>query len=61
VKRALLDTRLVDLQRVHSARQLTDVYLLALAVRHGGSLLTFDQSISADAVRGATREHLVLL
>ena len=58
---SLLDAKLVDLRRVHSARQLTDVYLLALAVRHGGSLVTFDQSINVDAVCGATREHLVML
>ena len=42
-------------------RQLTDVYLLALAVRHGGRLATFDRSIVAEAVRGAKPEHLVVV
>ena len=58
---SLLDAQLVDLRRVHGARQLTDVYLLALAVHHGGYVVTFDQSVNVDAVRGATREHLVRL
>ena len=56
-----LDVDLIDVRRIHSARQLTDVYLLALAVRRGGCLVTFDKSINIDAVRGATREHLVQL
>ena len=42
-------------------RQLTDVWLLALAVRHGGSLATFDQSIPLSVVRGATKAHLQVL
>lgn len=58
---SLLDVRHVDVQRVYSARQLTDVYLLALAVQHGGCLVTFDHAIRPDAVRGARAEHLVIL
>jgi uncharacterized protein len=42
-------------------RQLTDVYLLALAVRHGGTLASFDRSIPTKAVRGARAEHLVVI
>jgi hypothetical protein len=42
-------------------RQLTDVYLLAMAVRHGGRLGSFDRSIVAKAVRGARPEHLVVV
>jgi hypothetical protein len=42
-------------------RQLTDVYLLAMAVRHGGRLASFDRSIVAKAVRGARPEHLVVV
>jgi len=40
---------------------LTDVYLLALAVRRGRRLETFDRSISLAAFRGATAAHLVVL
>lgn len=58
---SLLDASLIDRTRVHGPRQLTDVYLLALAVRHGGRLLSFDQRISLDAVRGARTEHLLVI
>jgi len=37
------------------------MYLLALAVRHGGRLVTFDQAIALSAVRGAAPQHLHLL
>ncbi|MEO7522304.1 MAG: TA system VapC family ribonuclease toxin [Gemmatimonas sp.] len=56
----LNDTR-IDLTRVHGARQLTDVYLLALSVLHRGRLVTFDRSIPLRAVVGASPEHLVVL
>lgn len=39
---SLLDTSAVDASRLHGHRQVTDAYLLALAVRHGGRLVTFD-------------------
>jgi predicted nucleic acid-binding protein len=42
-------------------RRLTDVYLLALARAHGGRLVTFDRSISVNAVRGARGEHLLVV
>ncbi len=58
---SLLDEAHVDSSRVHSPRQLTDVYLLALAVKHQGRLVTFDQRIALSAVRAATEEHRVVL
>jgi uncharacterized protein len=58
---SLLDDRVIDSTRIHGPRQLSDVYLLALAVRHSGALVTFDRSIGLSAVRGATAAHLVLL
>ena len=42
-------------------RQLTDVYLLALAVEHGCRLVTFDTSILVAAVRRAERPSLVVI
>ena len=42
-------------------RQLTDLYLLALARARGGRLVTFDRSIPLRAVRGATSRHLVVV
>jgi len=40
--------------------QLTDTYLLALAVHHGGRLVSFDRRLSCEAVVGG-REALWLL
>ena len=39
----------------------TDVYLLALAVKHAGRLVTLDTRISRETVVDACAEHLVLL
>jgi toxin-antitoxin system PIN domain toxin len=57
----LLDGRTADATRIHGPRQLTDLYLLALAVRHDGKLVTFDKSIALDAVHGAQPRHLLSL
>jgi uncharacterized protein len=51
----------VDWNRVLGARQVTDVYLLALAVRRGGRFATFDTAVPLQAVAGARAEHLALL
>ena len=58
---SLLDQATVDAVRLLGPLQLTDVYLLALAVRHGGRLVTFDQGIPLAAVHGAAKKHLVAL
>ena len=52
---------LVDFSRVQGHNQITDLYLLALAVQHGGCLVTFDQAIALSSVHGATATHLRLL
>ena len=56
-----LDPRIVDASRIHAPRQLTDLYLLALAVHRGGRFVTFDASVPVSAVRGAEKKHLVAL
>lgn len=56
-----LDSQVFDAQRIHGPKQLTDLYLLALAVHHGGRFVSFDARIARSAVRGARDEHLVLL
>jgi uncharacterized protein len=48
-----------DLDRV-SSNQLTDIYLLSLAVAHGGRLVTFDKHIDPAMVDGGRRALLVL-
>jgi uncharacterized protein len=42
-------------------RQLTDVYLLGLAARRRGRLATFDRSVPLGAVRGASRDQLLVI
>ncbi|MGA2951254.1 MAG: TA system VapC family ribonuclease toxin [Caulobacteraceae bacterium] len=42
----------VDSARIRTPGQVTDSYLLALAVAHGGRLATFDRRLSPVAVRG---------
>lgn len=44
-----------------SHRQITDVYLLGLAKRHGGRLATFDRTIPVRAVSSAVAEDLVVI
>jgi uncharacterized protein len=44
-----------------SHRQVTDVYLVGLAVRHGGRLATFDRAVPLTKVRGAAAENLALI
>ena len=51
----------VDIQRVHGPRQLTDLYLLALAVRREGTFVTLDQRVPLDAVRDASPENLTIV
>lgn len=58
---SLLDAARFQQAHIHSPRQLTDLYLLALAVRHGGRLVSFDRRIPTSAVKGAQAEHLVVL
>jgi hypothetical protein len=43
---------------IRGYRQLTDIYLLGLAKKHEGRLVTFDGSIPIQAVVGATAAHL---
>lgn len=50
-----------DFTHVSGHRQLTDVYLLALAVERGGRLATFDHRIRPDAVVGATAANLACI
>lgn len=58
---SIVDSRSVDSTRIHGARQITDTYLLALAFRNNGRLVTFDSGIALAAVKGATARHLVTL
>ena len=41
--------------------QITDIWLMAMAVAHGGALATLDRRIALSAVRGAEVKHLQLM
>lgn len=58
---SLLDAAIADPSRIHGPRQLTDLYLLALAIRHDGQFVTFDASVSIEAIKAAEKKHLVVL
>ncbi len=57
----ILDQTLVDSARIHGPKQVTDVYLLALAVEHSGRFVTFDGAVPLSAVRGAGKDHLSVI
>lgn len=58
---SVLDEAAVHADRLLGPRQVTDAYLLALAVAHHGRFVTFDAAIGLSAVSGATAEHLMVL
>ncbi len=58
---SILDAARFEHAHMHGHRQLTDLYLLGLAVRNNGRLASFDQRIPLSAVLGARPEHMVTL
>jgi len=57
----LKDDSKINWSRVMGHNQITDIYLLALAVAHGGALATLDHRVALNAVQGAKAEHVQLL
>jgi len=55
---SLRDNAIFTTERIHSSRQITDLYLLALAAKHSGKLATFDRGIPISAARNAKTENL---
>jgi predicted nucleic acid-binding protein len=58
---SLLSPGLVSCEYIMGSRQVTDAYLMALAVHHDGRLVTFDHAIARRVVPGAEEQHLVML
>lgn len=58
---SLTDESVFDRRAILGPKQITDRYLLALAVKNGGRFVTFDQAIRPTAVRGASASHIVQL
>jgi len=57
---SLLGSVLVDPARIMTPTQVTDTYLLALAVANDGQLATFDRRLSPNAVRrGRAALHVI--
>lgn len=57
---SLLESPLIDRERLLASDQVTDTYLLALAVHHGGRLATFDRRLVTDAVHGGRAAYVVI-
>jgi toxin-antitoxin system PIN domain toxin len=51
----IFDGRLIDSARLLDSGQVTDTYLLALAIAHGGQFATFDRHLVTNSVVGGAR------
>jgi toxin-antitoxin system PIN domain toxin len=58
---SLLDRDRIEETGTLGSKQVTDVYLLALAVGREGRFVTFDRSVPLNLVRGARKRDLVVL
>ena len=58
---SLIDEDVLDISSLSSHRQLTDVYLLSLAVEHDFRFVTFDRGVRMATVGGAEDRHLVVI
>jgi hypothetical protein len=58
---SLRDERVFNVEAVRGHQQLTDVYLLGLAVKRRARFVTLDQRVPLAAVKGATRASLEVI
>lgn len=58
---SILDESVFNHSEILSPKQLTDAYLLALAVKNGGTLVTFDRKLRLQSVVDAEPWNLTLL
>lgn len=58
---SMLDTGRIAWNAVLGSRQVTDVYLLALAAQQNGRLVTLDRAVPLKAIPGAKARHLVVI
>jgi uncharacterized protein len=57
---SLFDAAVIDSGKILTPAQVTDTYLLALAVKHGGQFATFDRRLVTTAVKGgAAALHVI--
>ena len=55
---SITDKRMFDRNKFRGHQQVTDAYVLALAVKHDGCLVTFDSDIPLQIALGARAENL---
>ena len=58
---SLLDSSAVDWRRLIGHRQITDIYLLVLAVKRQGRFVTFDAHIAPNAVPDAGERSICVI
>jgi len=58
---SILNQTVINNARIHGPKQVTDVYLLDLAVKRAGRFVTFDGSVPLSAVLRAKKEHLAVI
>jgi toxin-antitoxin system PIN domain toxin len=58
---SILQEQVLEASHLAGHREVTDAYLLALAVHHRGALATFDRSVRTTAVQGSEARHLTVL
>ena len=58
---SIRDADRFDPDAIRGHQQLTDAYLLGLAVKNGGRFVTLDQRVPLAAVKGATRATLEVI
>ena len=58
---SLRNEKIFAVERIHGSRQITDLYLLALAVKHKGKFATFDKGIPSSAVHSARTRDLIVV
>jgi toxin-antitoxin system PIN domain toxin len=58
---SLLDAQRFNGSQILGAKQLTDIYLLGVAVKNGGRFATFDRAVPRNAVTGAEPRNLVVI
>jgi uncharacterized protein len=58
---SIVDSAAIDAARIVGYRQVTDAHLVAIALRHGGRLATFDRGVGELVPAGANRHELIEL
>lgn len=58
---SLIDETVIARDRLLGAKQVTDAYLLALAVAHDGRFVTLDKRVPLATVVGAEARHLIVI